>query len=95
MAKSAPLRRLIVDSEKGNDITLNIDIASTSKEKDKLVSIIYEMLFCYSLDLTVSRQKQGLFVIEGLAEKREIKKSVIADIIEAYTDWYTETPTTL
>ena len=60
-------------------------------EKDKLVSVIYEILFCYSLDNVVKTKNAGTFIIEGLAMEN-VKDSVIADIVDAYTEWYLDVP---
>ena len=80
-------KRILSFKKVENDVTVWIDAATSQRERDKVINIIYETLSIYGLDFVVSKKNLSIYVIGGLGTI-EYYEDVCNDIFDAYTEWY-------
>ena len=92
MAK--PTKRILTFKKVENDITFWIDVATSQRERDKLISLIYETLSIYQIEAIVARKNLSTYIVNGLGLISYFE-DVCNDVIDAYTEWYMHRSTTI
>lgn len=74
-----------------DNIIINIDAATSQRERDKITAAVYRVLSYYNLDYVVNKKNISNYYIEGLANL-SYYKDIIQDIETEYLEWYLERP---
>lgn len=80
-------KKILSFKKDGDDILLLIDAATSIRERERVVNVVYETLSMYQVDCIVRKKNISVFIIEGLG-KFDFYQDVCTDIFDAYTDWY-------
>lgn len=84
-------RKILVFKVENDDVVINIDAASSSREREVLTSTIYRVLSYYSLDFVVRKKNVSNYFIAGLA-RLDYHQNIIQDIEDEYLEWHLNRP---
>lgn len=80
-------KKILSFKKDGDDILLWVDAATSVRERERVVNVVYETLSMYQVDCIVKKKNISVFIIEGLG-KFNFYQDVCDDIFDAYTEWY-------
>jgi len=80
-------KRIVSFKKIGDNLEVFLDIASSNKEKNKLVQCIYRVLSYYDIDFPITRKNQSTLIVNGLGNV-DYWESVRDDIYDEFVDWY-------